>query len=392
MHIKILLNYIFGYITIQIEGYYIERFINICMKNGIFLWGLDRKTSTILNAKVGIDKYKELLKIAKQNGCRIKIEKKRGIPFLAKRYRKRKEFFILLICIIAVIFACSRFIWNIEITGNDKIKSEEILEIVNNQGLKVGTRKSKLKLEDIVNKIRIDRDDLAWVGIEIKGTNAIVKIVEAREKPEIVDESSFSNIVASKDAEIYSINAQNGTIIAEKGMQVKKGDLLIAGWMEGKYTGKYYVNSNGVVKGKVIYSQTEKIDKIERKKERTGNINKKYAIKIKNFKINFYKRLSKFKNYDTIYSNKNIKLFSNFYIPVELIKYTNYEIEETEVNHSKEEAENLGKLKAEEKLDTLIEGDIIDKNIETIEYDSYYEVKVTYTVIESIGTKEKIIF
>ncbi len=392
MHIKILLNYILGYINIQIEGYYIERFINICMKNGIFLWGLDRKTSTIMNAKAGINDYKELLKMAKQNGCRVKIMKKKGVPFLAKRYRKRKEFLILLICMIAIIFACSRFIWNVEIIGNEKIDKGEILEMVNREGLKVGTRKSKVKLEEIVNKIRIERDDLAWVGIEIKGTNAIVKIVEAVEKPEIVDESSFSNIIASKDAEIYSINAQNGTIIAEKGQSVKKGDLLIAGWMEGKYTGKYYVNSNGEVKGKVIYSQIEKIDKIERKKERTGNINTKYAIKLKNFKINFYKRLSKFENYDTIYTNKNIKLFSNFYIPVEIIKYTNYETKETEETHTKEEAENLGKLKAEEKLDSLISGEVVDKNIEVNEYDSYYEVKVIYTVIESIGTKEKIIF
>ena len=30
MFIKIMLNYIFGYVNILIEGYYIERFINIC--------------------------------------------------------------------------------------------------------------------------------------------------------------------------------------------------------------------------------------------------------------------------------------------------------------------------------------------------------------------------
>lgn len=392
MHIKILLNYILGYINIQIEGYYIERFINVCMKNGIFLWGLDRKTSTLMNAKAGINNYRELLEIAKKNGCRVKIKRKRGIPFLVKRYRKRKGLLILLICIFFLIFACSRFIWNVEVIGCEKINSNEILEMVNKEGVKIGTRKSQLKLEEIVNKIRIDRDDLAWVGIEIKGTNAIVKVVEAREKPEIVDENDFSNIVATKDSEIYSINAQNGTIIVKNGDVVKKGDLLIAGWMEGKYTGRYYVNSNGTVKGKVIYSQTEKIDKEERKKERTGNINKKYAIKFKNFKINLYKKLSKFKNYDTIYSNKNIKLFSNFYIPVEVISYTNYETQDTVVSHNKEEAESLGKLKAEEKLDSLISGEIIDKRIDTTEYDSYYEIKVTYIVIENIGTKEKIIF
>ena len=35
MWFKILTNYINGYVKIEIEGYYIERFINTCMKNGI---------------------------------------------------------------------------------------------------------------------------------------------------------------------------------------------------------------------------------------------------------------------------------------------------------------------------------------------------------------------
>ena len=33
MLIKILLRYIFGYIRVTVEGYYIERFINICTTN-----------------------------------------------------------------------------------------------------------------------------------------------------------------------------------------------------------------------------------------------------------------------------------------------------------------------------------------------------------------------
>lgn len=392
MWFKILLNYILGYVNVEIEGYYIERFINTCMKNGIFLWGLNRKKSTILYAKMGVNDYKNAVEIARKHGCRIKIKRKRGTPFLIKKYKKRKLLIILIALIMFIIFAMSRFIWNVEITGNSKIDGKEILEIVNKEGLKVGTKKSKMDIDNIINKIRIDREDLAWVGIEIKGTNAIVKVVEADEKPEIIDEEDFCNIVATKDAEIYSINAQNGTIMQEKGAKVKKGDILIAGWMEGKYTGRYYVNSNGEVKGKVIYSQIEKIDKIENKREQTGNINKKYAIKFNNFKINFYKRLSKFEKYDTIYTGKNIELFSNFYIPIEIIKYTNYEVEEKQINHTREEAETLGKLRAHEKLDGLINGKIDDEKLEVTEYENYYEVKLILTVIESIGTKEKIEF
>ena len=46
--------------------------------------------------------------------------------------------------------------------------------------------------------MRLERNDLAWVGIEIKGTNAIVKIVEAAQKPDIINEEDYCNIVATK--------------------------------------------------------------------------------------------------------------------------------------------------------------------------------------------------
>ena len=30
--------------------------------------------------------------------------------------------------------------------------------------------------EEVIRKIRLNRDDIAWIGITVKGTNAIVKI------------------------------------------------------------------------------------------------------------------------------------------------------------------------------------------------------------------------
>ena len=42
MLIKVLLCYIFGYIRVSIEGYYIERFINICTNKKIIIWNLKR--------------------------------------------------------------------------------------------------------------------------------------------------------------------------------------------------------------------------------------------------------------------------------------------------------------------------------------------------------------
>ena len=54
MFIKILLSYIIGYLVIEIEGYYIERFINICKSRNVTIWNLKRKEDIKLQFKARI--------------------------------------------------------------------------------------------------------------------------------------------------------------------------------------------------------------------------------------------------------------------------------------------------------------------------------------------------
>ena len=117
MYFKILLNIILGYVTIEVEGYFIERFINLCNNQKILLWNLKRTHSTRIIINVGLKDFKRLKPIAKKTKCRVKIKKKKGMPFLLHRYQKRKIFFAFFLLIILVITILSNFIWNIDITG-----------------------------------------------------------------------------------------------------------------------------------------------------------------------------------------------------------------------------------------------------------------------------------
>lgn len=58
------------------------------------------------------------------------------------------------IVIISVI-ALSKFVWNVEIVGNEKINVEEIMIIANENGLKVGELKIKIDTKKIINKLRL---------------------------------------------------------------------------------------------------------------------------------------------------------------------------------------------------------------------------------------------
>lgn len=394
MFIKILINYILGYVNIIVEGYYIERFINICISRKILIWNLKREKSSILRVNVSIREFKKIREIARKTKCKIKIQNKRGIPFLLNKYKKRKIFVALLIITMIMIIIVSNFVWNIEIIGTDKISNEELIKDLNECGLIVGKNKANINTKEIINNIRLKREDIAWIGISLKGTNAIVEVVEAKSKPDLVDEEELCNIVATKEGIITKINSQNGTSLVKVGDLVKKGDVLIGGWLEGKYTGTRYVHAKGEVEARVWYTKKKIIDLNYNKRTKTGNVESKYSVSVNNFQINFYKRLPKYENYDTICDSKKLKIFSNFYIPIELKKITYEEIQEEYAIYDIDEAKNIAIDNLSKELEKEIENKdkIINKQINCKEDYGKLDVEVIYEVLENIETNEKIVF
>ncbi len=391
MFVQPILNYFTGYVKIKVEGLFLERFINICVSKKILLMDIKREKSTIMYANVGIADYKKLKQVARKTKSKIKIQRKKGLPFTIKKYRKRKIFGILFVVIIALLIVSSNYIWNIEISGNVKITNQEILQSLEESGLKVGLSKNDIDTNAVISKIRLDREDIAWIGITVKGTNAIVKIKEAAKAPEVIDENKFCNIVANKTGMITKINVQNGTANVKVGDIVEEGDILVNGYLEGKYTGTRYVHGAATVEAKIWYTKKEKAMLKQQIPVQTGNEEKKYSIKFKKNQINLFKTLSKFEKYDTINENKKIILFSNFYLPIEVVKITNKEYVLQDVTYTNEEQIQIltEKLKKELLEEIGEQKNIVNVNVNTYSQDEAVEVEVTYEVLENIGVEQE---
>ncbi len=391
MFVQPILNYFTGYVKIKVEGLFLERFINICVSKKILLMDIKREKSTIMYANVGIADYKKLKQVARKTKSKIKIQRKKGLPFTIKKYRKRKIFGILFVVILALLIVSSNYIWNIEISGNVKITNQEILQSLEESGLKVGLSKNDIDINAVISKIRLDREDIAWIGITVKGTNAIVKIKEAAKAPEVIDENKFCNIVANKTGMITKINVQNGTANVKVGDIVEEGDILVNGYLEGKYTGTRYVHGAATVEAKIWYTKKEKAMLKQQIPVQTGNEEKKYSIKFKKNQINLFKTLSKFEKYDTINENKKIILFSNFYLPIEVVKITNKEYVLQDVTYTNEEQIQIltEKLKKELLEEIGEQKNIVNVNVNTYSQDEAVEVEVTYEVLENIGVEQE---
>ena len=389
MLVRIILNYLFGYLNITVEGFFIERFINICSNKKVFLWNLKKKNSSLLNANISISDFKKIKEICKKTKCRIKINKKKGIPFIINMYKKRKIFMILLLPVIVVTIISSMYVWNIEIEGIQTIDKNELILSLKNKGLDIGKLKRKIDTKNIISNIKLERDDISWLEINLKGTNAIVSVVEAEKKPNIINDNEYCDIVSDKRGIIEKITAERGTALVKKGDIVEVGTKLIGGYMEGKYTEIRQVHAKGDIKAKVWYTKRMKSKFTREEREKTGSIKKRYSIIFNNFKINLYKSIPNFENYDTINENKKLKLFSNFYLPIILQKNIYKEEICKQITYGKVELQNLLISELEKKFEKENLDNITNKIVNVHQKnEDELEVELTYEVVENIGKEE----
>lgn len=280
-----------------------------------------------------------------------------------------------------------------KLIGNEKIETEEIIELLEENNIKIGMLKNKIHKESLINKIRLERNDISWIGIELKGTNLKISISESDLAPEIDDPKEVNNIIADRDGEIARLIVQSGTARVNEGDFVHKGDLLVEGIMEGQYTGIREVPAKAEIFAKITYEKEEKAAFLQENDVRTGNKENKIEIKMNKFIINFHKRLSKFEKYDTIVEKKKVRFFSNYYLPLEIIKIQNFETEKKTIEYSEEELVNIIKEKLEKALNEELNLDNTDNVTEELEIENIngeLTVKLKYIILEKIGTKDNI--
>ena len=118
---------------------------------------------------------------------------------------------------------------------------------------------------------------------------------------------------------------------------------------------------------------------------------KNVEIYIHKFKIFFNKGVPNFQNCDTIRTYKKVKLFSNYYIPIEIVNVTNFETTKNFKCLTEQElTEKLTKELQKELNQELNISDLnnVQQNVISVADTDGVTVKVMYEVEEKIGTKD----
>lgn len=388
-------NFIKGSVTILVSGYYVERFINVCIHRRILLWNIQRNPDNSIEMNINIKGFKMLQEIAEKTSCNFKVIKKNGLRFILGKYRKRKAFALGFAIFIAVFAILNSFIWSIDIYGVKNSDKQELIDTLFCSGITLGKIKYNIDAENAADMLITKVKGLAWVSIVIKGTRVRVEIAEATPKPKVFS-SDACNIVAKRDGIIKSIYARSGQEMVKEGDTVVKGQVLISGDLafEDSQSEKTLVYARGTVKARTWHEKNvEVISKIVTK-QRSGIFKDNMRLVLFSKELKILNREIDFKDYDRIELNKRLKISKNIVFPFGINIERYYENISTKTNIPESQAKKLAMEQACKEIVAEISPDsiIISKDIKFIKKNNdILYANVIIECVEEIGKEMPIV-
>lgn len=404
-------SFIFGYIHIIVEGQNLERFVNMAISRGIFLWDIKRVGDNKIFLKARVNSFRPLKHICRRVGCRLRISQKIGWPFIGKKIRQRKMMVAGLVVFLCTLYVLSSVIWFVDVKGNKHISRSEIIKLAEKQGLKPGRFKWGLDLDKIQKELNDKVEGAAWVGVEIRGTRVVVEIAEKVMPPSDADRLP-ANVVAKKMGLVKEILVLKGNPLVKEGELVRQGQVLISGeiWPQEDPAKKAeenktsqpkeeqkrqpeLVRAKGTVRARIWYEGYGESPIIESGQRKTGITSEAIRLKVYGRTIILKgPKNSPYKLFTVEQKVKRIPKWRNILIPVELINTNYFELKSYQIEHGPSEALMLATDHALTQINKKIpkQRKILSKKTEQImtNDENLVRVKVMIETLEDIGTMQ----
>ena len=218
-----------GYVKFSLIGTECEEFLSYSLNDDIKIYDIENEEG-IIYAKTAPSQYFLLARMIKDFHVRMRITEKRGFRFTAYRYRNRYGIIAGLLSYGLILLLCSGIVWDITITGNERISDESILEFLAENGIYPGASRKDLDTTVTELSALLSFEDLAWISIENEGSRVNVKLNERIANAENgLPVSTPCNIVASHNGVIVETEVYRGTMLYEVGSGVAEGDIIVSG-------------------------------------------------------------------------------------------------------------------------------------------------------------------
>lgn len=370
-------------IKIKVSGRNVDNYIKGIIKRKINFIKVIPISDSEVDIILRFNDYLELIKY-KSVLYRVDIIDNMGILKLKDRLNTNKYLLIFMIFGLVLLYYLSNVIFKVEVIHHDKNIRDLVYDELEDYGIyKYSFKKSFVELEEIKSKIlEENKDKLEWLEIVINGTFVTVRVEER-----IINDSNnvykYQSIVSKKNAVIREIKAVRGEILKEEGIYVKKGDVVISGYINHPDNSRGIVMAEGDVYGEVWYSVDINYPFVYQESNLTGRSNKGIMIKFFDNEFNLFNR----GDYRS-FSRKNKILFKDNLLDMEVVLEKRYEVDIKDEVYTEELVESRAISYVKDKMmsdnSNIKEVVKIEVLSSRVDFDGI-EFKFFVTTLESIG-------
>lgn len=206
-----------------------ERLLNLAARHGITLWRV-RRTPWGATGCVGLVAYRRLRPLVRRSGCRVRILRRRGLPFLWRRLGRRRAFLVAAAVLLVALHLAGGRVWVVEVRGGERVSPAAVRAAAARLGLRPGVARAAVDGRRVGSDLPLLLPDVAWAGVRFRGTRAIVEIVERTVLPPGGGPADApGDVVARRDGLVTHLLVLSGEPVVREGQVVTAGQVLVRG-------------------------------------------------------------------------------------------------------------------------------------------------------------------
>ena len=205
-----------------------EKLITLCGRQGISLYNI-RPTADGFTARLAARRYREVSRLARRCGTRLRVRERRGALFRLRAYRGRWGLVLAPLVFAAAVHLLGRSVWSIRYDGLDAAARSRVEQMLYSMDICEGAVLTQEKLR-LAEKQLMDGDEaFGWVSLNFEKGRLVVEASPALQKPAI-ESNDPVDLVAAADGILLEVNAQEGFAVKSVGQTVAAGDVLVSAY------------------------------------------------------------------------------------------------------------------------------------------------------------------
>lgn len=276
-----------GSVRVEVSGAAPQRLLNAMSEADMPFWDAVPQDAFTIRLGLYSRDLRDAKALATRCQCELKLLRESGAPVVKRRLRRRVALLVTAVSCFALLAASSLFAWDIRVEGNEQVSTGEILRALAGCGVEPGAFWPGWSSDEIRNSVILDIPELAWLGVSVDSSRAVIRVRERTEAPELVNSEGMGSVTARTTGIIDSMRVYQGAPLVAVGDAVVAGETLVSGEMPSEVGDTRYVRASAEIRARTWYEMSAsaplEYSGLEQSDSRT-----RWALVIGDKRINFY--------------------------------------------------------------------------------------------------------